>query len=161
MKYNEIYTTDKTIIDRCILEANLNFDSSIIILVNEFIHECSFDNQEIAISAAKNNTIDNNCCCPFLFSYFYNEPSEHTDTDSKIELIMFLQNLSKDEICMLAEYHNIYYKNRLFKRIMDKEQWIFDEKLQITTMIYDNICIYMYKRKYNHRAVLSPRRLGF
>jgi len=148
MKYNDLYTTDKTIIDYIIQEANLILDSSIIVSVNKLVQECSFDNQELTIFEEKHNINDNDCCFPFLFSFFYTEPAEPVLVGRKIELIMFLQNLSKDEICTLARYQNLYYKNRLFTRVMDKEQWIYDENKQITTWIYDNICVYLYKRYY-------------
>lgn len=144
MKYNEIFTTDKNIIDNNILAANTNLDSSIVVMVNEIVqNDFSLADEERTITT---EIIDNNCCLPFLFSCYHNESTVYIS--NKFNLIMFLQNLSKDEITSVAGYQNIYYRNRIFIRVMEKELWLFDEKKHITTWVYDNICIYLYKLKY-------------
>lgn len=119
-------------------------DASIIVSINEIIQNDYTLSYKSRTNTKKN---DNYCCLPFLIFNFYNHESS-VYIDDKIDVLTFLQNLTKEEITMIGEYHNLYYKNRIFTFVLNKKTWIFDEKILITNWLYDNICIYVYKQKY-------------
>jgi len=50
---------------------------------------------------------------------------------------------------MIANYHNIYYKNRIFSCVLYKKTWLHNDHENIINWVYDHIYTYLYKRKYD------------
>jgi len=62
--------------------------------------------------------------------------------------MMFLEKLNQEQLTMIAKYQNLYFKNRIFNHVLTKDQWFYDEKKNVSTWVYDNIYIYLYRQKY-------------
>jgi hypothetical protein len=135
MKYDDLFIVDKNKIEKIIQEAKLEIDTTVIVSVNKII------TKEFMIPINEDNvteTIDEQCCIPFL-PYFYSNKSTvvrviypheiRTKYQKKYDnredqqvvmrnLLLFLQGLSLEDICMIAKYHNLYYKNNIFRRVL-------------------------------------------
>jgi hypothetical protein len=160
MKYNELFSTNEIIIKQIIHDANIEIDSSLIVLVNEYIEQVlqpEYDDLPVRNEEKNKDTdlIEHNCCLPFLCfchhnSTVYVEENDYNDVlgDEMLDLLMFLHNITIPELIMVAEYHNLYYKNTILKNILQKNELVMQEQLCVINWIYDHIFIYVYKQQH-------------
>jgi hypothetical protein len=135
MKYVDLFITDKNEIEKIIQEANLEIDTTVIVSVNNII------TKEFILPYYDDNvteTIDEYYCLPFLFCFYhykstvipvidpheirtkYQKKYDNSEEQQVVmrNLLLFLQGLSLEDICMIAKYHNLYYKNNIFRRVL-------------------------------------------
>jgi hypothetical protein len=70
---------------------------------------------------------------------------EHT---VMLNLILFLQSLCTEDLIMIAKYHNLYFKNFIFQKVLLKEKLVLEQHLTLINWVYDHICIYLYNQNY-------------
>jgi len=163
MKYNQLFITDKNEIENIISASNQIIYSSVIVYVNEYITD-SCKLPEIAIEVPVNiqNREDTNnsmCyCLPFLYNCFYHHKIPIYVEEKNIvkkeshelmsNLLLILHNLSIEALIMIAKYHNLYYKNKIFERVLEKENIVLKQHFTVINWVYDHICSYIYKQQY-------------
>lgn len=161
MRYDDLFITDKSEIEKIIQEAKLEIDSTIIVTVNKIITK----EFTLPISSNEDNItdiIDQNCCIYFLSCFYHNKPTVHvtrTQPQKKnttiedhhkvmFNLILFLQSLCTEDLIMIAKYHNLYFKNFTFTKVLQKEKLVLEQHLTLINWVYDHICIYLYHQNY-------------
>ena len=65
-----------------------------------------------------------------------------------LNLILFLQSLCTEDLIMIAKYHNLYFKNCIFQKVLLKEKLVLEQHLTLINWVYDHICIYLYNQHY-------------
>jgi len=166
MKYTDLFITDKNKIENIISVAYIVIDSYVIVSINEMIlNEYILPRLDVKKEVPKKikKTVskkNHHCCVPLLYNWV--SGSNHSirnvelditkpenDSQKLIEnVLLFLQGLEIEELIMLAKYHNIYYKNLIFHRVLDNKSTALKQQKYILNWIYDNICVYIYSNQY-------------
>jgi hypothetical protein len=142
MLYNELFTIDQNKIEKIVREANIELDVSIIVTLNKMMRN---EHTTDIILQKRYVYFLPNCLCYSKSAVYIDDP-ETVMTNLK----MFLHNLPAEQIIIIAKYHNLYYKIRIFERVLLKEIQAIQHHHYFTLInwIYDHLCIYLYSTKY-------------
>lgn len=172
MHYDDLFTTENHKIENIINAAYTVIDSNIIVSVNQLLtDEFILPHREPSIKINKTTGKKKKYCLHFLYNWFYQDTQQkkvnhyswltprikvnpiigdenENNRQISFNLLLFLHGLEIEELIMIAKYHNIYYKNRIIRHVLNNEKDVLKHKKNIINWIYDNIRVYMYSQQY-------------